>query len=166
MFNVRASFSKITDSYYTPETIIGEEGLDRLWPGNKWYASHIRDIPEIYFPRDRCPCRHAGALWAIRLLVPRAAHLELGRQASQECGPPLCQDRPPVPRSAGRCRGGRAECSSASGRTRRPDTIFRPNTGEGGACLGLYDARRPQHRSRAHRAHEPSPPRRIRFLPA
>lgn len=50
VFNVRGSYSKITDSYYTPETIIGEEGLDRLWPGNNWYASHIRDIPEIYFP--------------------------------------------------------------------------------------------------------------------
>lgn len=50
VFNVRGSYSKITDSYYTPETIIGEEGLERLWPGNNWYSSHIRDIPEIYFP--------------------------------------------------------------------------------------------------------------------
>lgn len=50
VFNVRGSYSKITDSYYTPETIIGEEGLARLWPGNNWYSSHIRDIPEIYFP--------------------------------------------------------------------------------------------------------------------
>ncbi len=50
VFNVRASYSKITDSYYTPETIIGAEGLERLWPGNTWYSSHIRDIPEVYFP--------------------------------------------------------------------------------------------------------------------
>ncbi len=50
VFNIRGSFSKINDSYYTPETIIGEEGLQQLWPSNNWYASHVADIPQVYFP--------------------------------------------------------------------------------------------------------------------
>jgi len=50
VFNVRGSWSKITDSFSTPEAEIGEEGLAELWPGNAWYASHVRDIPAVHFP--------------------------------------------------------------------------------------------------------------------
>ena len=50
VFNVRGSWSKITDSFSTPEAEIGEEGLAELWPGNPWYASHVRDIPAVHFP--------------------------------------------------------------------------------------------------------------------
>ncbi|HSH15940.1 MAG TPA: TonB-dependent receptor, partial [Verrucomicrobiae bacterium] len=51
VFNVRGSWSKITDSFAAPEVEIGEAGLEKLWPGNKWYASHVRDIPQVYHPR-------------------------------------------------------------------------------------------------------------------
>ncbi len=50
VFNVRGSWSKINDSFAAPDVEIGEAGLEKLWPGNKWYASHIRDIPAIYHP--------------------------------------------------------------------------------------------------------------------
>jgi hypothetical protein len=50
VFNVRGSWSKITDRFSAPEVEIGEAGLERLWPGNKWYTSHVRDIPTVYHP--------------------------------------------------------------------------------------------------------------------
>ncbi len=53
VFNMRGSWSKITDSFYTPQAQIGEEGLAELWPSNNWYASHVRDIPAVHFPEIR-----------------------------------------------------------------------------------------------------------------
>lgn len=50
VLNVRGSWSKINDSFSAPEVEVGEEGLERLWPNNPWYASHVRDIPAIYHP--------------------------------------------------------------------------------------------------------------------
>jgi hypothetical protein len=50
VFNVRGSWSKINDSFAAPEVEIGEQGMSQLWPGNTWYASHIRDIPAVYHP--------------------------------------------------------------------------------------------------------------------
>lgn len=50
VFNMRGSWSKITDSFSTPEAEIGEAGLAELWPNNPWYASHVRDIPAVHFP--------------------------------------------------------------------------------------------------------------------
>ncbi|MEX2301840.1 MAG: carboxypeptidase-like regulatory domain-containing protein [Bryobacterales bacterium] len=50
VFNVRGSWSKITDRFSAPEVEIGEAGLERLWPGNQWYTSHVRDIPTVYHP--------------------------------------------------------------------------------------------------------------------
>ncbi len=50
VFNVRGSWSKINDSFDAPEVEIGSEGLAELWPGNDWYASHVRDIPKVYHP--------------------------------------------------------------------------------------------------------------------
>lgn len=50
VFNMRGSWSKITDSFSTPEAEIGEAGLAELWPNNQWYASHVRDIPAVHFP--------------------------------------------------------------------------------------------------------------------
>ena len=50
VFNLRGSWSKITDSFDTPQAEIGAEGLQNLWPGNDWFASHVRDIPAVYFP--------------------------------------------------------------------------------------------------------------------
>ena len=50
VFNLRGSWSKITDSFSTPEAEIGEAGLAELWPSNPWYASHVRDIPAVHFP--------------------------------------------------------------------------------------------------------------------
>ena len=47
---VRGSWSKITDSFSTPESEIGVEGLAELWPGDPWYLSHVQDIPQVYFP--------------------------------------------------------------------------------------------------------------------
>ena len=51
VFNVRASWSKINDSFAAPAVEIGEEGLAEIWPGNNWYASHVRDIPAVYHPQ-------------------------------------------------------------------------------------------------------------------
>jgi Carboxypeptidase regulatory-like domain/TonB dependent receptor-like, beta-barrel len=51
VFDVRGSWSKINDSFAAPEVEIGAEGMERLWPGNPWYASHIRDIPTVYHPQ-------------------------------------------------------------------------------------------------------------------
>lgn len=48
--NVRGSWMKIVDSFSTPPSEIGEEGLAELWPGSPWYASHVRDIPAVHFP--------------------------------------------------------------------------------------------------------------------
>ena len=53
VFNMRGSWSKITDSFYTPQAQIGEAGLAELWPNNPWYASHVRDIPAVHFPEIR-----------------------------------------------------------------------------------------------------------------
>ena len=53
VFNMRGSWSKITDSFYTPDSQIGAEGLAELWPSNNWYASHVRDIPAVHFPEIR-----------------------------------------------------------------------------------------------------------------
>ena len=53
VFNMRGSWSKITDSFYTPQAEIGAEGLAELWPSNNWYASHVRDIPAVHFPEIR-----------------------------------------------------------------------------------------------------------------
>ena len=53
VFNMRGSWSKITDSFYTPQAEIGEAGLAELWPNNPWYASHVRDIPAVHFPEIR-----------------------------------------------------------------------------------------------------------------
>ena len=50
VFNLRGSWSKITDSFSTPPAEIGEAGLAELWPNNPWYASHVRDIPAVHFP--------------------------------------------------------------------------------------------------------------------
>lgn len=50
VFNVRGSWSKINDSYDSPDVEIGEAGLDQIWPGNPWYASHVRDVPKIFHP--------------------------------------------------------------------------------------------------------------------
>ncbi len=50
VFNVRGSWSKIDDSFDAPEAEIGAEGLANLWSGNNWYASHVRDIPAVFFP--------------------------------------------------------------------------------------------------------------------
>ncbi len=51
VFNVRGSWSKINDSFAAPDVEIGAEGLDKLWPGNNWYSSHVADIPAVYHPQ-------------------------------------------------------------------------------------------------------------------
>ncbi|MCB1020233.1 MAG: TonB-dependent receptor [Bryobacterales bacterium] len=51
VFNVRGSWSKINDSFAAPAVEIGAEGLEKLWPGNNWYSSHVADIPAVYHPQ-------------------------------------------------------------------------------------------------------------------
>ena len=131
VFNVRASYSKITDSFYTPETIIGPEGLDRLWPGNNWYASHIRDIPEVYFPEidvradTRARFGRSGFWyqepktwnWDVKLAKNVGRHyLKIGHQYRAQRV------------DAGRPRGMFFRFRP----NETADTIFRPNTGEVG----------------------------------
>ena len=131
VLNFRSSFSKITDSFYTPETIIGEEGLDRLWPGSKWYASHIRDIPEVYFPEldvradTRARFGRSGFWyqeprtwnWDVKLAKNVGRHyLKLGHQYRAQRV------------DAGRPRGMFFRFRP----NETADTIFRPNTGQVG----------------------------------
>lgn len=50
VFNIRASYQGINDSFLNTPTEIGEKGLAKLWPGNAWYQSYLTNLPQIYFP--------------------------------------------------------------------------------------------------------------------
>jgi hypothetical protein len=47
--NLRGSYYNMTDEYANPEVLLGEDGLEQLWPGNPWYSS-LYVSPYVYYP--------------------------------------------------------------------------------------------------------------------
>jgi Carboxypeptidase regulatory-like domain len=47
--NVRGSFYNMTDEFYNPALLLGDEGLKQLWPNNAWYSS-LYNSGYVYYP--------------------------------------------------------------------------------------------------------------------
>jgi hypothetical protein len=47
--NVRGSFYNMTDEFYNPALLLGDDGLQRLWPNNAWYSS-LYNSGYVYYP--------------------------------------------------------------------------------------------------------------------
>ena len=49
VINIRGNFNQMTDEYAAGNSVLGEEGLAALWPGNAWYTGLFTG-PNIYYP--------------------------------------------------------------------------------------------------------------------
>jgi len=47
--NIRGSYYNMTDEYYNPSLLFGEEGLQSYWPNNPWYSS-LYNSGYVYYP--------------------------------------------------------------------------------------------------------------------
>jgi hypothetical protein len=47
--NVRGSYYNMTDEFYNPSLLLGEDGLRGLWPNNPWYSS-LYNSGYVYYP--------------------------------------------------------------------------------------------------------------------
>ncbi len=47
--NVRGSYYNMTDEFYHPSLLLGEQGLEQLWPNNPWYTS-LYNSGYVYYP--------------------------------------------------------------------------------------------------------------------
>jgi predicted porin len=47
--NVRGSFNNLTDEFYNPSLLLGEDGLSGYWPNNPWYSS-LYNSGYVYYP--------------------------------------------------------------------------------------------------------------------
>lgn len=47
--NLRGSYYNMTDEYYNPSLLLGEEGLQSYWPNNPWYSS-LYNSGYVYYP--------------------------------------------------------------------------------------------------------------------
>jgi len=47
--NIRGSFYNMTDEFYNPGLLLGQEGLEKYWPGNKFYSS-LYNSGYVYYP--------------------------------------------------------------------------------------------------------------------
>jgi hypothetical protein len=47
--NVRGSFYNMTDEFYNPGLLLGEQGLESYWPSNSWYSS-LYNSGYVYYP--------------------------------------------------------------------------------------------------------------------
>ncbi len=47
--NVRGSFYNMTDEFYNPSLLLGEEGLQEYWPNDPWYTS-LYNSGYVYYP--------------------------------------------------------------------------------------------------------------------
>ena len=47
--NFRGSYYNMTDEYYNPSLLLGEEGLQDYWPNNSWYTS-LYNSGYVYYP--------------------------------------------------------------------------------------------------------------------
>ncbi|MEZ5393177.1 MAG: TonB-dependent receptor [Bryobacterales bacterium] len=87
VFNVRGSWSKINDSFAAPAVEIGAEGLEKLWPGNDWYSSHVADIPAVYHPQIdvRADTTSAYGRYGFWYQVPKTYNwdIKLSKQAGR-----------------------------------------------------------------------------------
>jgi hypothetical protein len=50
VFNIRAAYVSIHDSFDAPFAELGESDLAEFWPNNPWYQSYLPDLPKIYYP--------------------------------------------------------------------------------------------------------------------
>ena len=49
VLNVRANLHQLTDEKAVPGALLGQEGLENLWPGNPWYSS-LFTREDVYYP--------------------------------------------------------------------------------------------------------------------
>jgi hypothetical protein len=54
VFNLRANYHRLTDEAAVPTALLGEQGLENLWPGNPWYAS-LYTNDTVYYPAVDVP---------------------------------------------------------------------------------------------------------------
>ncbi|MGH9201683.1 MAG: carboxypeptidase-like regulatory domain-containing protein, partial [Vicinamibacterales bacterium] len=47
--NVRGSYYNMTDEFFNPSLLLGDDGLSRLWPNNAWYSS-LYNSGYVYYP--------------------------------------------------------------------------------------------------------------------
>ena len=47
--NIRGSYYNMTDEFYNPSLLLGEEGLQDYWPNNPWYSS-LYNSGYVYYP--------------------------------------------------------------------------------------------------------------------
>jgi hypothetical protein len=47
--NLRGSFYNMTDDFYNPSIVLGQDGLANYWPGNAWYSS-LYNSGYTYYP--------------------------------------------------------------------------------------------------------------------
>jgi len=52
--NLRANYHRLTDEAAVPTAVLGEEGLQNLWPNNPWYTS-LYTSDTIYYPAIDVP---------------------------------------------------------------------------------------------------------------
>lgn len=50
VLNLHGDYTTLVDDYASPQFDIGKAGLEKLWPGNSWYAPYLSGLAE-YFPR-------------------------------------------------------------------------------------------------------------------
>ena len=55
--NIRGSYYNMTDEFYNPSLLLGEEGLQDYWPNNPWYSS-LYNSGYVYYPGARRHQRH------------------------------------------------------------------------------------------------------------
>ena len=58
--NIRGSYYNMTDEFYNPSLLIGEEGLQNYWPNNPWYSS-LYNSGYVYTRRSTSPAAPARA---------------------------------------------------------------------------------------------------------
>jgi hypothetical protein len=49
VFDAHTSYTGINDSFDSPSTYFGSDGLAKVWPNN-WYAPYLPSSPQVYFP--------------------------------------------------------------------------------------------------------------------
>jgi hypothetical protein len=66
VLNLRANYHRITDEAAVPTAVLGEEGLQNLWPNNPWYTS-LYTSDTIYYPAVEVGSNNFGSSSNIRL---------------------------------------------------------------------------------------------------
>jgi hypothetical protein len=66
VLNLRANYHRITDEAAVPTAVLGEEGLQSLWPNNPWYTS-LYTSDTIYYPAVEFGSNTFGSSSNVRL---------------------------------------------------------------------------------------------------